>query len=244
MKKTVLSLALAAVAACGARGPQLSQFDADQLLAYATERIEAEKWNDASRALETFIFQYPTHPRYQESRYRLAQVYYDRGDYLSAASEFARLADDYPNGELADDARFGVCESYARVSPKPQLDQEYTRTAIVHCESLLGFYPNSDYAPRARELITELRNKLAEKLFLTGRTYLRLKAYDSSIIYFNDVLEQYPASAAAPKALYGLYEAYTGIGYSADADATKERLLREFPDSDEARRLGGSTAAP
>lgn len=242
MRKIALLVALTALAGCSSHGPQLSQFDADQLLNYATERIESEDWKDASRALETFVFQYPTHPRYQEARYRLGQVYFDREDYLSAASEFARLADDYPNGDFADDARFGVCAAYARVSPEPRLDQEYTRTAITHCESLLGFYPDSEYAPRAREMITELRNKLAEKTYLIGRDYLRLKAYDSAIIYFDDLLEQYPASASAPKALYGLYKAYEGIGYTEDANAARERLLREFPESEEARRLGGSGA--
>lgn len=240
MRKRLTLLAVAVVAGCGSGNPQLSGFDAEQLLTYGMERMEAEKWDDAARAFETFIFQYPTHPRYQEVRFRLGEVYYEREDYLSAASEFARLADDFPAGELADDARFRVCRAYAEVSPDPQLDQEYTRTAIVHCESLLGYYPDSEFATEARELIASLTNKLAEKVWLTGRNYLRQSFYDSAIIYFEDVLEQYPATPAAPKALAGLYQAYTEIGYAEDAEAAKERLLRDYPESEEARRLGGA----
>jgi outer membrane protein assembly factor BamD len=242
MRTIVTVLAVAAFTGCGSRGPQFSQFDADQLLAYGLDRIEAEEWNDASRALETFIFQYPTHPRYQEVRFKLGDVYAARGEHLSAASEYARLADDFPASELADDARFRVCQEYAEVAPKPQLDQEYTRTAIVHCESLLGFYPDSEFASPARDLLIQLNNKLAEKLYLTGRNYQRQRLYDSAIIYYNDVLATYPASASAPRALLGLYEAYTAIGYSEDADAARGRLLRDFPDSDEARRVGGGPA--
>lgn len=242
MRKIVTLLAVAALTGCGSRGPQLSQFDADQLLDYGLDRIEARDWNDAARALETFIFQYPTHPRYQEVRFRLGEVYAGRGEHLSAASEFSRLADDFPAGEFGDDARFRVCQEYSLISPKPQLDQEYTRTAIVHCESLLGYYPDSEYAPQARELLIELNNKLADKLYLTGRNYQRQGFYDSAIIYFNDVLATYPGSAAAPRALFGLYEAYTSIGYREDAEAARDRLVNDYPDSDEARRAGGSAA--
>jgi len=228
-------------AGCGPHGPALSEFDADQLLSYAIDRMQAEKWTDATRALETFIFQYPTHPRYQEARFHLGEAYEGKGEHLTAGSEFARLADDYPNGEYADDARFRVCESYAEVSPDPQLDQEYTRTAIVHCESLIGNYPDSEYVPRAQALVVDMRNKLAEKLYLTGRNYVRLKVYDSAIIYFNDVLDTYPTTVVAPKALYGLYQTYEKIGYVEDASAAKERLLRDYPDSQEARRMGGGS---
>jgi outer membrane protein assembly factor BamD len=240
MRKTLTLLAVAILAGCGSGNPQLSGFDADQLVTYGLERMEAEKWDDAARAFETFIFQFPTHPRYQEVRFRLGEVYFERDDYLSAASEFARLADDFPGGELADDSRYKVCQAYSEVSPDPQLDQEYTRTAIVHCESLIGYYPDSEFAQPARALITTLTNKLAQKMFLTGRNYLRQGYHDSAIIYFDDVLQQYPATAAAPRALAGLFEAYTEIGYSEDAAAAKERLLRDYPDSEEARRLGGA----
>ena len=244
MRTIVTLLAAMVIAGCGSRGPLLSDFDADQLLAHAAERTEARKWDDAARALETFIFQFPTHPRYQEARFLLGDVYYHRRDYLSAASEFGRLADDFPTGELADDSRFRVCQSFYEVSPKPQLDQEYTMTAIMHCESLIGYYPDSEFAPQARALVSDLTDKLSEKLYLTGSNYLRQGVTDAAIIYFNDVLERYPASSGAPKALYGLYEAYTSIGYVEDADVAKERLLREFPESEEARRLGGSSAGP
>jgi outer membrane protein assembly factor BamD len=242
MRNILTLLAVAVLAGCGSGNPQLSGFDGDQLLAYGIERMEAEKWDDAARAFETFIFQYPTHPQYQEVRFRLGEVYYEREDYLSAASEFARLADDFPAGDLADDARYRVCRAYSEVSPGPQLDQEYTRTAITHCESLLGYYPNSEFATEARELIARLRNKLAEKVFMTGRNYLRQGYYDSAIIYFDDVVDQFPGTGAAPKALAALFEAYTEIGYTEDATAAKERLLRDYPESEEARRLGGAAA--
>jgi tetratricopeptide (TPR) repeat protein len=154
--------------------------DADQLLARGMERLESHKWQDAIQALEAFVFQYPTHARYQEARYRLAEAYYGKGEYISAATEFGRLANDFPTGTWADDSRYQVCDSYAHLSPKPQLDQEYTQEAIDHCQSLLAYFPDSEFAERGREILTQLTNKLAQKIFLNGEHYFKRNAFDSA----------------------------------------------------------------
>jgi len=222
-------------AACASARPAYDTMTPEELLALAEAEIAEEDWDDAVNALDRYIFQFPTHGQYQQARFRLGEVYFMRKEYITAANEFSRLATDYPSGPLADDARFKVCESYYRLSPRPQLDQQYTQAAIDHCESLLAYYPDTEHAERAREMIRELRDKLAEKLYLAGEHYYRRRAYDSAIQYFDDLLEQFPTSSAAPKTLLRLYQTYTSLGYAEEAQSTRERLLRDFPDSEQAR---------
>ena len=188
------------------------------------------------------MFQYPTHERYQEARFRLARVYFDREEFITAANEYARLASDFPGGQYSEESRFKVCESYYELSPAPQLDQEYTRGAITHCESLLAYYPNTEFAERARTMVTELTDKLADKMYLAADHYFKRGAYDSAIQYFDDLLERFPTSAAAPRSLLRLYQAYGEIGYEEEAREVRERLLRDFPDSEAARSIRGSIA--
>jgi outer membrane protein assembly factor BamD len=222
-------------AACASAQPAYDTMTPEDLLALAEAEIADEDWDDAVNALDRYIFQFPTHAQYQQARYRLGEVYFMREEYITAANEFARLATDYPSGPLAADARFRVCESYYELSPRPQLDQQYTRAAMDHCESLLAYYPDTEHAERARAMIRDLTDKLAEKLFQAGEHYYKRRAYDSAIQYFDDLLELYPASAAAPKSLLRLYQTYTTLGYSEEAQSTRERLLRDFPDSEQAR---------
>jgi outer membrane protein assembly factor BamD len=224
-------------AACASSQPRYDTMTPEDLLALAETEIADEDWDDAVNALDRFIFQYPTHAQYQQARFRLGEVYFMRGEYITAANEFARLATDYPSGPLAADARFRVCESYYELSPRPQLDQQYTRAAIDHCESLLAYYPNTEHADRARQMIAQLVDKLAEKLFQAGEHYYRRRAYDSAIQYFDDLLEQFPTSAAAPKSLLRLYQTYTTLGYAEEAQSMRERLLRDFPESEQARLI-------
>jgi outer membrane protein assembly factor BamD len=237
MRKIVLSAAfLLAASGCGG-GPQIERLGPDGLFERALAELHAERWSEAIRAFERLTLEHPTHPRIQEARFRLGEAYMGRGEHITAAGEFARLASDFPNGPWADDARFKVCESYYELSPRAQLDQQYTRAAIEHCQSLIAYYPTSDYVPRAQELIVELREKLAEKAFLGGDFYFRRRAFDSAIIYFESVVAEYPGTATAPRALLRLAEVYQRLGYEEELLETQERLQREYPNSAEAQQV-------
>ena len=244
MMRTRLSaiFLLLAAAACGPKEPPLDQFDANNLLERGMAAYRDEDWSDAIRYFDHFVLENPTHPRVQEARYYLADSFYGREEYITAAGRFTRLAEDYPNGEWADDARFRVCEAYRELAPEPTLDQQYTQGAIDHCQSLIVYHPESEHVPAAREIVRVMENRLARKAFLNGQFYSRRQAFDSAIIYYETVVARWPQSPAAPDALGAMIEAYERIGYTDDASATRERLLRDYPESDAARSMGARTA--
>lgn len=235
-------LAILVLTGCAARGPSLEQMDADQLFQQGMERLRERKWTDAVTAFERFTLAHAGHPRVAEARFRLAEAYMGRRDYVTAAVEFNRLASDFPAGAWADDARFGVCTAYYELAPEPPLDQEYTRTAIDHCRSLVSYYPESEFVPQAQERITELTARLAEKEYTTAEYYFRRRAFDSALIYYQTVADEYRGTAWAPRALLRMHESYERLGYEQEARETRERLLRDYPDSVEARQLSGAAA--
>lgn len=221
---------------CASKSPQLYQMSSDPLYELAMQKVEERKWGDAIKALDQFTGRFPGDPRAEEARFQLGRAYFENKDFITAAAEMVRLASDYPTGRYADEARFTTCESYYRLSPKPQLDQEYTRAAIEHCDALIVSFPNSDFAPRADSLITDLREKLAHKSFLNGDYYFKRKAYDSAILYYESLLREYPNSSSAPKALLRLVEVYQRLRYAEEMEAARDLLLTNFPESDEARQ--------
>jgi outer membrane protein assembly factor BamD len=91
--------------------------------------------------------------------------------------------------------------------------------------------------PRAREMMLELRNKLAAKDFDAGEYYFKRNAFDSAIIYYEATVRDYADTALAPRALARLIDVYKALGYQEEEQQTRERLLREYPDSPEARAL-------
>lgn len=224
-------LALTLFAGCASGVVHLENLGPDALFDRGMKALAAKHWQDASEAFDRLVIQYPSYARVQEARFRLAEAYFGKKEYVTAANEFSRLSSDYPAGPWADDSRFRVCESYERLSPAVQLDQQYTQAAIDHCQSLIAYYPNSEFAPKAKAVAGRLTEKLAQKLYLAGDFYFRRRAYDSSLIYFDQVLKSYPASNAAAQSLLRMVEAYNSIGDVDEAKAAKERLLREFPGS-------------
>ena len=233
MKKTgrlaAFALALAGVAGCGARQTPLSELSADELWVRGVEEFNDEDWSGAIRYFDRYILVGGSDPRVHQARYYVGQARFENGEYVTAAAEFARLAGDLGRLDLADDARFMACRAYDELSPGPQLDQEYTRAAIDHCQALIEYFPDSEFAGDAREIVDDMWNKLAEKLYEGGDWYFRRRAYDSAIIYYEDVVERYPQTEYAPKALGRLVEIYTILEYDEELEAVKERLQREYP---------------
>ena len=132
------------------------------------------------------------------------------------------------------------CRSYAELAPIPERDQEYTQRARDRCDFVARDYPGTDAAEEALEVRDEMVELLAEKDFLAGEQYKDLSAYDSAIIYFEEVVENFPETSWAPRALLAKYESYREIGYDREAEETRERLLADFPDSPEAEEIQGT----
>jgi outer membrane protein assembly factor BamD len=217
--------------------------DADQLYSRAMGSLAAKEWTEAVDLFERLTLEYPQDPRFQEARFRIGEAHYGKKEYVTAADEFARLASDYPTGPWADDARFKVCESYNELSPTMQLDQQYTISAIEHCESLVGYYPDSEYVPRAQAIAARLEQKLAEKALAAGEFYLRRRAYDSALIYFDTVVRDFPTTTVAPRALLRTVQTYRALGYKEEMEAARERLLKEYPTSAEAKQAQDTSVA-
>lgn len=232
-----LLLVVGLFAGCAGNRVNPAQLPPDELYRRADERFQAGSYGAAIPLLEAFVQQYLGDPRAPQARYDLGRAHMARREYVTAASHFQRLVEDFPASPLGLPARFSMCESYMLLSPRPQLDQEYTEVAIAHCESVATNFPGTEEAEKAAAFLTDLREKLAAKAYETGAHYLRRKVYDAAVIYFNEVVRNFPTSSYAPAALARLVETYGTMGYVEDADAARTRLLAEFPESTEAQQV-------
>lgn len=227
--------ALLLLAACSSKRVNPATLAPDTLFQQASTAYDARKYDRAIPLLEAFVQQYLGDERAPRAQLMLGRSFMAKRDYVTAASHFQRLIESFPSSPLGLEARFAICESYDRLSPRPQLDQEYTRAALLHCESVASYFPGTPEAERATAMAASLRGKLAEKTYNTGLFYQKRRAYDAAVVYFNDVVAQFPQSPLAPAALRQLMDTYQLMGYVEEATEAKERLLREYPQSQEAR---------
>lgn len=232
----VFTASVITVGACATALPP-QEATPDERFEWSKDRFANENYHDAIRGFRDLLFREPLHPTSDSARFMLAEAYLATHQHLLAANEFRMLATSRPNSPVADDAQLGMCRSYWGLSPGMPRDQEYTRRTIDACTRLLEYFPRSDLDGEARELIQAARVKLAAKQASVGLWYYDRKLYESSIIYFESTVQEFPDAPVIPEVLYHLQDSYSQVGFRAEAEAVRNTLIERFPDSPEARAL-------
>jgi outer membrane assembly lipoprotein YfiO len=173
----------------------------------------------------------PGDPELAAVRYYMAESSFQTGEYVQAASDFRRVSDEFSTSEYAPLALLRAGDANLRLWRRPELDPSYGETALAIYQELTGRFPESDAAARARAHVRRLENQFAEKTYKTGMFYVRRKAYDSAIIYFKDVIANYPNASRAPDALLRLVDSYRAIGYKEELNETCDHLRRFYPNA-------------
>ena len=184
-------------ASCGEYNKILKSTDYELKYSYAKKYFDEKKYAKAATLLEELvpIFKGTTHA--EESLYLLAQTYYSQKDYETAAEYFKTYYTTYPKGEYAEQARFYSGYGLYLDSPDPRLDQSQTYEAIAQLQLYMEYYPQSERAKQAQEILFQLQEKLAYKELLAAELYYNLGTYmgnnyRSCVITADNALRVYP----------------------------------------------------
>lgn len=243
VRVTLFALALAATGCGGGRrvvppvAPETLLEDARQRyrqgdIKAARERLERITTGPAGRG-----------PVMAEAYYYLGECDFAQGLFLEASRQFRRVADGHATHPLAPDALLRAGDALAALWKHPELDPAYGESARATYQELLGRFPATPAARRAGLKLAALADQFAEKDYLNGVFYHRLKAYDSAIIYFRSVVANYAQSGFASRALLRLVDIYRTLDYAEELQETCDHLRRYYPDADGLSQACPSTAA-
>ena len=227
-----LVLLLVALAACRpAFSPR--KFPTNEALYKASvERVQKKKWSDAVTGFEKLTLDLPARDTLlPTAHWYLAKAYTGRSEFLLAAQEFTKLAENFADDSLADDALYQSGRSYARLWRRPSLDPQYGQLAQVQYRLMVTLYPDSPLQRDADAELKRLDEWFATKDFETGEGYYRRKAFDSAIIYYRDVVKNYPNTDRARQAMIRMVRAYRSplMNYREDAREVCATLYALYP---------------
>ncbi|OUU80143.1 MAG: hypothetical protein CBC38_01740 [Gammaproteobacteria bacterium TMED78] len=153
-------------------------------------------------AAEEFERENPTHPRVDYSLYMVGLAYFDQT----------------PN----------IIERWFNVNldVRPPKD---TLQSFLSFQELLRRFPESQYAPDARERMIFLRNRLAAYENHVADYYIRRGAYPAAINRTKYALEHYSGSPELELSLNLMINAYEMMGMNNLASDTKRILEENFP---------------
>jgi outer membrane protein assembly factor BamD len=211
----------------------------------------AELYDDAKRylaqsAYDRAVFSYKQlQTRFPFGRYaeqaqlEMAYAYYRAKrpeQALATADRFIRMYPSHPNVDYAYylrgltnyEQKVGFLERMmpSRVRDR---DQSAAMEAFNDFDQLVRRFPDSRYAPDARQRMVFLRNNLSFYEIDVARYYLSRKAYVAAANRARYLLETYPGSPESGNALEILHIAYTELGMPALADDALRVLELNYP---------------
>ena len=177
----------------------LKSTDYELKYSYAKKYFNAKQYSKSATLLDELVTIFKGTAYAEESLYLLAQSYYGQKDYQTASQYFETYYTTYPKGEFTELSRFYSGYGLYLDSPDPRLDQSQTYKAIEQLQLYLEYYPQSERAEEAQNIMFELQEKLAYKELMATRLYFNLGTYmgnnfQSCVITAQNALKNYPYS--------------------------------------------------
>lgn len=213
---------------------------AEQMYNEAKRTLNSQNWGRAVAAYQGLSTRYPFGRYTEQAQLELAYAYHKSGNpeaALSTADRFIRTYPSHPNVDYAFyirgltnyEQRVGFME---RMMPSRVRDRDQTdaRESFRDFDELIRRFPNSRYAPDARQRMVFLRNNLSFYELDVARYYLRRKAYVAAANRARYALETYPGSPELGNALEILHVSYTEMGLPELAEGAMKVLVLNYPD--------------
>jgi outer membrane protein assembly factor BamD len=222
-----LPFALCLLAACHRFDPRQYTVPED-LYQASLHQFRTGHFDRAKSGFQTLTFSVGERDSlYPLARFYLGETYFSQGDYVTAAEEFRRAADESPNSRIAPTALLRAADSYAKLWDKPDLDPTNGQTALATYQELSGRFPTSDAARIAAARLAALNERFAQKEMDVALFYFHRNAFDSAILYFKDLIANYPSTSLVPTAYVYIVRSYHAIGYT-DQETQFCNAVRQF----------------
>jgi len=216
--------------ACAGVRPK-PDWTAEQYFRYAKKLFEDEDYYEAANEFTVVTLRYPGSSVADSAQFYLAESHYMMKEYLIAAAEYEKLITNMSRSKLVPLAQYKLADSYYRLSPRPELDQEYTLKAIREFQIFIEDNPTHPLKDEALKKIAELRAKLALKELKNADIYRKMHEYRAAIIYYDQVLADYYDTEWADDALLGKIETYLEMDDLQSAAKEIEKFKAQFPES-------------
>lgn len=250
---SALALAAALLAGCASSQNQQQNTELSEQQRYQNiqQALDNGRYSSAVTQLEELDNRYPFGEYAEQAQLELIYGYYQVGNWeasRAAASRFIRLHPDHPQVDYAYYMRGMAAWQSGRFSLESldlidisKRDLGATRDAYVDFGEVVRRYPDSAYAPDARQRIIYLRNVLARHELQIADFYLRKQAYVAAVNRGRWVLEHYPQTPATRDAMAVMVEGYMGLDMQDEARQALAELIHNDPDNSQ---LNGNTFRP
>lgn len=177
----------------------------------------------------------------QQAQIEKAYAHYKNGEQAQAIATLDRFIKLHPASPALDYALYlkGLVNfndslglfGFISQQDLSERDQKAAKDSFEAFKALVERFPDSRYAPDARQRMAYIVNSLAQHEVHVARYYYRRGAYVAAINRAQTTLTDYPNAPANEEALYILMKSYEALDMQDQARDARRVLLANFPNS-------------
>jgi outer membrane protein assembly factor BamD (BamD/ComL family) len=155
---------------------------------------------DALDIYDEIITALPRHDLTAKSLFKKGILLLDFEDFKPSVESFEILIRRFPKHYLAADAYLGIQAVYLKQSEKEFPDPDILELAHINLHKFTDSFPGESRLSEAEKLLSQTEDCFAKELFETGSFYERTHKLDAAVLYYSNILSNYPNSSFAAKA--------------------------------------------
>ena len=201
----------------------------------AIDDIEHGRYERGRLTLQTLMNTYDTSEYLAKAKLAYADSWYREGGahgFAQAEAEYKDFILFYPQMEEAAEAQEKICKMQYQQMDKADRDQLHARRAEDECRQLLVQFPNSKFAPQAKQYLLDVQEVLADAEYKVGVFYHNAKgSYPAAANRFQALTDQYPLYSKADEALMMEADSYHRMGdnFENQEASAYSKIVKDYP---------------
>jgi outer membrane protein assembly factor BamD len=214
----------------------------NKLYAEAKDEMASSQWDKAVPLLEKLEARAAGTPLAQQAQLDKAYAHYKSAEPAQALATLERFMKLHPASPALDYALYlkgivsfnddlGLLSAVTR-QDLAERDQKASKESFESFKELVSRFPDSKYAPDARQRMTYIVSSLAQYEVHVARYYYKRGAYLAAINRAQQTVSDYRDVPAVEESLFIIYKSYDALGMTQLRDDAKRVLEKNYPLSD------------
>jgi outer membrane assembly lipoprotein YfiO len=197
-----------------------------------SDYLKKSKYIQARIAFTTLMSTYPDSEMAADATLAIGDSYYDEGgteNLLLAEDSYKNFIVFFPTNPKAADAYMKIISLNYKMMRSPDRDSTYSFKTLREINRFLELYPDSDFAPIARQIRLDVQENLASGSFGIGMFYEEKQNYAGASQRYQEIMQDYPAYSRMDEVLFHMGSVFEKSNNPEEASIYYGKILSAYP---------------
>ena len=197
-----------------------------------------ERFEEAIAGFQEVRNKFPYSHFVKKSEISIAEIYFQREDFLEAQHAYQLYKDLHPKDKIIDAVTYQLALSIFKQLPDSiDRDLSLAHEAILYFEEVIDSHPTSKYVKNSKQYRIDCFKKLTQKEYYVAQYYYKQKKFLSALGRYENIVNKYSIYGYNPRALKGAILSAMKINQKERAKKHFKTLLSTHSKTSEASEI-------